>query len=240
MKRIGIIAALTQEAACLTGTAPVPGEPVPIDERFLLIVSGSGGERAGRAAARLIEEDAGALISFGFAGALAEGLDAGALLVPDAVITNGGRCEIGRRWRSRVAQRLEGGPGAVRSGALACSDTIVSSPSQKRVLRQRTGAVAVDMESAAVITAAAGRGLPSLVIRSVLDPAHMTLPEAIVRCSDAFGRVRSAALLRALLAHPSLWPSVMELRRAFHAAVSTLRWLGLHRGTVLNHAPDTD
>lgn len=239
MKRIGIITALTQEAACLTESVPEPEQPTPLDDDFLIIVSGAGAERASRAAARLIDAGAGALISFGFAGALAEHLDTGHVLVPDGIVTDRGRFAPSAAWRNAVLRVLEPGPAVVHGGAVACCDDVVSSPLEKRALHQRTGAVAVDMESAAVTAAAGKYGLPCLVVRTVLDTTRMTLPRAIMECSDPYGRVYSLALVRALVARPRLLPPLFELARALRAATTTLRWLGKQRQAILNVAGDT-
>lgn len=217
---------------------PEPEQAIALDDDFLIIVSGTGAGRASRAASQLIAANADALISFGFAGALAEHLDTGHVLVPDGIVTDTGRLTPNSAWRDAVLKALEPGPAVIHKGAVACCDEVVSSPPQKRELHRRTGAVAVDMESAAVTAAADRHGLPCLVIRTVLDNTRMTLPRAIMNCSDPYGRVYSGALLRALITRPGLLPSLFELARALRTAAATLRWLGRQRHEIFNVAGD--
>jgi hypothetical protein len=89
----------------------------------------------------------GRLVSFGFAGGLANGLDVGALLTATKVVDPDGNV----LW--------EGEPLAVPGArpAVICSspDGVVDEPEARRALAARSGAAAVDMESGTL--AATGR-----------------------------------------------------------------------------------
>lgn len=89
----------------------------------------------------------GRLVSFGFAGGLAAGLDAGALLTATRVVDPDGKV----LW--------EGEPLAVPGAqpAVICwsPDGVVDEPEARRALADRSGAAAVDMESGTL--AATGR-----------------------------------------------------------------------------------
>ncbi|MDP9095047.1 MAG: phosphorylase, partial [Pseudomonadota bacterium] len=115
-----------------------------IARRFGVPVQVGGGHAQGAEAAaiRLIEQNVLGLISFGLAGGLDPGLMPGALVVPAAVLLGADR------WDADIAimQRLGGTtPGSIYGGG-----QIVASAAAKAALHARTGAVAVDLESAAV------------------------------------------------------------------------------------------
>ncbi len=117
---------------------------------------------------------AGLLLSFGIAGGLAPGLAPGTLVLAGAVIAaDGTRHPVDESARLRLAGRL----GAV-SGDLLGGEAIVAGSAEKAALHARTGAVAVDLESAVVALAAAQAGLPYLVLRAIADPASRDLPTA--------------------------------------------------------------
>jgi hypothetical protein len=60
----------------------------------------------------------------------------------------------------------------------------------KRALFDRTKALAVDMETAAVARAANQSGLPFFAFRIICDPANVSVPEALFRCVDEKGKPR--------------------------------------------------
>jgi len=100
--------------------------------------------------------------------------------------------------------------------AIAGSDRILTSTDEKRELRQRTGATAVDMETHGVAWAAARRSLPFLVIRAVADPAERALPQSAVASLDGGGAVRPLATIAALTRDPR------QIAALFGVAADTL------------------
>jgi len=93
----------------------------------------------------------------------------------------------------------------------------VATPEAKAALRAATGAVAVDMESAVILEAAAARGFPSLVVRAVTDEARETLPDEVMRLMGADGRIRGAGLLA--LTRPRVLRRALQLRRSTSLAL---------------------
>jgi adenosylhomocysteine nucleosidase len=169
-------------------------------------VGGGGAAGAARAAAALAAQGVTQLVSFGLAGGLAPGLAAGAILVPDRVIDETGRC-----WP--VDMTLAARFGAPHGALLAVSD-IVADAAAKAALWQRTQAQAADIESGAV--AAAGLGFA--VLRVVCDPAERTLPPAALTALDAAGRIQPMALLRSLARRPGQIAGLIALGRDAAAA----------------------
>ena len=232
MKPACIVTALVSEAACIHRPLPEPGTAVQVDENFLLIISGMGAQRARLAATRAIDAGAGALLSFGFAGALADELVPGDVLVPGEIIDGPERLATDAAWLRAARSRIAGLGITLHDGAVACTNAILHEPAEKRGLRERTGAAAVDMESAAIVRVATERGVPALVVRSVLDTSVMSLPPAILRCTDDYGRTRLAELADTVRRRIALLPSVIEIGFAFRRASRSLRRMGVERSAL--------
>jgi len=89
-------------------------------------------------------------------------------------------------------------------GALYSGGAVVATAAEKQALFTRTGAVAVDLESAAVAAAAARHALPFAVLRAICDPASRSLPQAaLVALDPTNGTVDIRAVLRETLQHPA-------------------------------------
>ena len=223
MKRLGIICALYPEAACLTKRKPAPQEPVALERGMLLVVSGTGRRRAQQAAGRLAEEKVDCLLSFGCAGGLAPALKAGDLAQPGAALSGGASHKATACLPAAALGRLARRRIAIHQGDMATVDQVVATPLDKQALLRRTGAVCVDMESAAILETAAKRGIPAFVLRAILDTADMTLPPAALRRADEFGQLNGPALLADLARAPGQIGPLLRLIRAWGRARQTLR-----------------
>ena len=192
--------------------------------RPLGIIAAGGGLPAGAEAAaiRLVAQGVSALISFGLAGGLDPALPAGAVLVPATVLLDG------ETWHCDpdLAARL----GAPIMGAIYGGGQIVASAAAKSALHARTGAVAVDLESAAVARVAARFGLPFAVLRAICDPADRDLPRAALVALDQAGRIGAVRVAWAVLSRPQEIPALIRLggdaARARHALVTRVRAIG--------------
>lgn len=109
----------------------------------------------------------------------------------------------------------------VRQGRLVSVPQVVEGRAARRVLAERSGALAVDMESAAIAAVAHRRCLGFLAVRSIVDTVDTPLPRAITRHVDRFGRPR-AGLVLALLGRPSLLPALLGLAWRMARARRTL------------------
>jgi adenosylhomocysteine nucleosidase len=195
----GVVAALEFEARSL-------GDP---GDGSLISVSGIGAANAARSARALVAAGAGALLSWGVAGALDPALACGAAVLPAEVLREPGelggatlqRFETCRGWRERLLVALQG-QARVVSGTLLTSAAMATTAARKASLFHQTMAVAVDMESAAVAEVAAEHGLPFIALRVILDTARDSLPGSVMR---AFG-AQAAAPRRRRPAWPLLWP----------------------------------
>jgi adenosylhomocysteine nucleosidase len=104
----------------------------------------------------------GALVSFGFCGALVPGLEPGTLLTAERVVRPDGEV----LW---AGEPLEV-PGALR-GVICAADEVVDEAGARRSLAESSGAVAVDMESGVL----AGSGRLAGVVRAVSEGAGAPL-----------------------------------------------------------------
>ena len=249
----------------MRGKLPVR-QPVRLNERTFMILSGMGRDRAKQAALALAGEDVDCLVSFGTAGALSPALRPGDLVLPQEIIcvgksklaglvnpATGGQDVNGKRSIAVAADTASPGlqeeQGAVHSARyavnaalpaqagqrlsrqnihlhtdpLACTDEVVSSSAGKQRLFERTGATAVDMESAGVLEAAQENGLQGCVARVIVDPADLALPEIVLRRVDDYGRLNGLALGLRLATSPSHIPDMVRLARASRQAGKTMR-----------------
>jgi len=217
---LGIVAALPAEARTLGHRRLRVRAVVPIAPGVQCCVSGAGAAAAHGAAHTLLAAGAGALLSWGTAGALVDDLEPGGLLLPERVRSGDREFGVDTGWRGALVRRLAGR--GLRGGVLLQGAQVLGDPDAKREAGRRHGAVAVDMESGALAAAAADAGVPFLAVRAIVDPLAWTLPAAVSAAFDASGDVRVDRVLGAALTHPSLWPDLLRLARAFAAARRTL------------------
>jgi 4-hydroxy-3-methylbut-2-enyl diphosphate reductase len=130
-----------------------------------VVRTGMGPKRSKKSAAKLAHEPARAVVVAGFGGALDPSLEPG-----DVVVANEVRCEdsCATCASEKLAEILRTEGLRVKIGTIASRDRIVRGD-ERRVLFEE-GACAVDMESAWLAAAAAGR--PFFVVRAVVDGPH--------------------------------------------------------------------
>ncbi len=186
----------------------------------LVEVGGGDAEGAAAATARLIGQGVRSLLSFGLAGGLDPSLSPGTLLVPDVVLSRDGH------WPTHPPLSAELGR---VGGALFSGGAVVASAAAKRALFERTGAAAVDLESAAVAEQAARHAIPFAVLRAICDPAGRSLPQAALVALDSAGKIGPWRVARSALAHPRELAALIVLaadaaraRRALSRRVITI------------------
>jgi adenosylhomocysteine nucleosidase len=207
LKTVGIVCALASEARHLRPT-----------DSTLVITTGMGSSAATTGARALVDAGARALVSFGMAGGLDPSLQAGEILLPAEVLTADGRiyrCEA--RWRERLGATI-----AARSGRLLTSAKSVGSVEEKAALFGSTGAVAVDMESAAIAEVAEQQGVPFLAVRVVVDSAADVLPRAVTSAADSEGHLHIWRLIGALALAPNELAPLIRLAQRYRAANRSL------------------
>lgn len=156
------------------------------------------------------------VVSAGVCGGLDPALEAGDLVLPESVIGPAGDLLNVTPSHHRAACSAVVSPS---TGRLVTIREVVATPVAKAALFARTGAVAADMESSIVLATASAAGLPSLVVRAVSDGARDTVPAELIRLVTPDGRLRMAGAV-GLIAHPSVVPRALEVRRAVIRALA--------------------
>ena len=234
MNRIGIVCALHSEARCFTPRTLPAQQPIELNEKTLLILSGMGRERARQAAQKLVEAGADCLAGFGTAGALAPALRPGDLVLAQEVSEAGKKYAASAELTASVRERLSRNGITVHTGTLACAAEPVATVEAKRDLFAQTGAIAADMESAGVLDAARRNGLPAFALRVIIDAAHVALPDAVLRRVDEFGEVDAPGLALDLARSPGQIPAVIRLACAARRAGRTMTQAAI---LLLRHSP---
>jgi adenosylhomocysteine nucleosidase len=222
MPKIAIVAALEREVRPLVSDWRVAekkfeGRSFRFFEKdeTVVVCGGIGAEAARRGAEAVISIFSPAVIySAGFAGALDPAMKAGAILRPGRVVNA----------RDASSVMVEGGQGIlVTSGSVA-------DPAQKAKLREAFGAVAVDMEAAAVARAADTHGIAFAAVKVISDEADFNFPST-ERFVDSAGNFNEARFAMFAALRPWLWLRVIQLarnsKRASRLLCDALRGLGV-------------
>jgi adenosylhomocysteine nucleosidase len=241
--RLGLVVALPEEARAVSrairveqrGHFAASGEERPA-VRFLsgrmgdltveIAWAGAGPACAARATRILLAAGADSLLAVGFAGALAPGVRPGALLLATQVVD-----EKGARWPADASFRealanAGAAPAAAGSsvpssvaasgfhqGVLVTVPRVVTTAAEKRRLGEETGALAVDMESAAVARTAAEARVPMAALRVITDDVDEQLPLDFNRCLDSAGQFQYGRLMLLLARRPLAVSGLVRLGR---------------------------
>ena len=222
LSTLGIVVAVTAEARSLVKQSIANGELVHLPDGTMLTVSGMGPRRAAVASRTLLEKGATALLSWGSAGGLGSKLSPGSLILPKTVIaSNRFLYHVDATWHKSLCSRLEGHVD-FHTDPLVESTTVVCTPAEKAILFRETGAIGVDMESAAVAAVAQEARVPFVVVRALADSADTTIPDITLNAVDEFGRMSFLKLIQGLAGHPTELFALVRIARNYRAAQRTL------------------
>jgi adenosylhomocysteine nucleosidase len=194
-----------------------------------LVATGIGMRRSREATRRALNtvRNADLVIITGVAGALAPGLRAGQLVLADKVMTRQPESmrpehilEAPRDWFGVFAAALDAAGIGFASGPLLTVQRPLSTAADKRLAAEQSGAIAVDMESAAIALEVSAHGLPFVCMRTILDTAEQDVAGAAL--ADEEGHVRPLPALRALLTNPAMVVGVYRLVRALRLSTHSL------------------
>jgi len=213
-RRVVAVTGLIKEARIATG----PGVHA--------IAGGGNAPALAAALERELARGAGAVMSFGIAGGLAEELVRGTWLVARSIVTPAQRWPCDAAWARSIAERLP----EAWTADLAGVDAPVTDPAAKRELHRATGAAAVDTESHIAAAIAAAHGLPFAAFRVVADSAQRSLPPVASVAVTSDGNISRGAVLGSLARTPAQLPSLLrtaiDARTAFRALLRGRRLLG--------------
>jgi adenosylhomocysteine nucleosidase len=217
---IGLVVALPREIPAgfvridtLESTGPLTFavyQSLPAIGQHVTVQAGVGRMHAAEGARFLIRRfSPQALASFGFAGGLTPGMARGALIIATEVVDEDSSRTVVAANRDLVEQLQEAADAEglpVRQGRLVTSGQIVADPAAKAALRARSGASAVDMETAGIAEVAYRAGLPWVAVRAIIDGAEESLPAACHTVLRQDGSVAPGRLLRSICRSPQqLW-----------------------------------
>jgi len=244
---IGLIVAMDAEARALVGFRrwqlagkwPLLRSRLTETIHLLIVRSGLGLDNAAAASEWLIQQGVGAVGVTGVCGGLAPQLAPGDLILPDGVMQEE-RGLFRHVWRGDTglgdadlrALREEGL--TMHRGPILSVQAPVLSRQEKASLFERSGALAVDMESAAAALAARGASLPFFAFRAVCDGAVQSVPRELADCLRPKGGVHLFTLFQRVAMKPSLVSNLFQMKRDVDAALTTLRhaWHRQMRGRV--------
>jgi len=227
--RIAIIGAIKDEIAGIkqemqmthtlrwpTGNAFVgEWQGVPI----VLVRSGMGRDRARRALVEIAEKwELKEVISIGYAGALDPSLEVGDLVVADQVIEVDSSHPDGEMKSFSLDKDIFNTTAAVSGRILLTVDRIAATPQEKKALRDQYSAVAVDMETSALVREAQARNISFISVRAITD----TTDQELIDCSHLVAEDGDVSKLKAgwhVLTHPGDLKGMIELGQ--HAKIAT-------------------
>jgi len=182
-----------------TGTA-ADGEPMTIQS------TGMGGPSAAIVLEELCDLGLRFAIRVGTCGALDADLELGDVIVADAALVDDGTSRaLGASERvladAQLARALAtaAGPDA-RRGTVVTTDLFYDHGASRARAWKSSGALAVEMEAAAILRIGELRGIPTaclLVVTDVLGPGgerHRSDEEGLIRAGERLGEVGAAAL----------------------------------------------
>ncbi|MBN1921440.1 MAG: hypothetical protein JW892_09360 [Anaerolineae bacterium] len=235
---IALLAALNQEVSALRrqmALAPahiaglnVPGFTGIYRERtVLLAITGMGRARAEAAAVAVFEHaPVTAVLSIGFSGALSTALEVGDLILASSLLalSDFGSDDTALPPYPPDSTLLHAATASLRAasqrviiGQTFTAPAVISTPGEKQALHDRTGAIAVDMESYWIARLAATHGLPFLVLRVISDALHDPLPP-FEQFLDVDGALHIHQLATCLLRNPrNLSLLIRTARHSGHA-----------------------
>ena len=203
--------------------------------RLLFETTGPGQAAAAAGAERAVARGAGCLVSWGSAGALARGQPGDIVLAERVLDASARAIPTETALTERLAQAF--GPVApIHRGTLASAGAPVTSVADKRALAASSGAIAVDMESAAIGDVASRHGLALVVVRVIVDRADRRVPPAAIAGMDG-ARTRPGRVLAGLLKSPGQTGDLIALGLAARRARRTLRGCAPVLASIFGQSP---
>lgn len=193
---------------CVRSAAPAWYEYSAGDLFVRAVVTGMGERLASQAAQEALADGADVCISSGLAGGLQAGQRSGDVLVAQVVAKELEPVAIASDPELLM---LAAECGAHQAARFVAAQVIVARAADKKHLGER--ADAVEMESLAVLSEAARRGVPAVAIRAIADTVDFDLPFDFAATCGANGEVRVSRVIGALALRPQQLPALVRLAR---------------------------
>ncbi|MEZ6067791.1 MAG: 5'-methylthioadenosine nucleosidase [Planctomycetaceae bacterium] len=189
------------------------------DIRIAFVESGVGGERARRATHAMLDAHQPEwLLSIGFAGGLTDESRIGDVIVANRVVPANAAAPADDAGL-KIDFKMQSDPKrGLYVGRLATARHIVHTVAEKREIHQRTGAIAVDMESLDVAEVCRERQVKFLSVRGVTDDCSADLPSEVLSVLGGTGSIRAGAVVGALWKRPGSYRDLWRLRQNANVA----------------------
>jgi len=182
------------------------------DLRIAAVESGPGRSKATDATNALLDgHTPGWIISTGFCGAIHPDLKVGDLVVGTSVVDSLAE-DLEQSSLSIDIKMKPDEQRGIHVGRLVSVPTVVRTVAERQELAERTGGIAVDMETHAVASVCRDRKVKCLAIRAVTDDANHDLPPEVLSVLGGTGSIRAGAVLGALWNRPSSYKELWQLR----------------------------
>jgi hopanoid-associated phosphorylase len=183
------------------------------------VICGGNGQNLAASLTCAIMNECRGLISLGVAGGLLPNLSAGTCVVGSEIVWGTQRLMTDPSWSQRLLHAI---PDSIYGKIVGVAAPIVYTEA-KHSLYVTTRAVAVDMESHIVASAAAANGLPFVAIRIIADPAEHPLPQVALAAMRPNGTINIAKLALSLMKDPRDFWSLLQTAQDAFAARAKLR-----------------
>ncbi len=197
--------------------------------RVATVTSGAGAQHAARATEAVLDGHKPQwIISAGLAGGLRPGLQRGDIVMGDRIAnTEGRQLQIDLSVDPHELQRHPG----VHVGRLLSTDRTISAPEEKAALGEAHDALAVDMETFAVVETCHRRHVRCLAVRIVYDPVEERLPRDVEKLlAQPTMATRLGAAAATVFRRPSSLKDLYQLRE--NALVASERLATFLEGVV--------
>lgn len=192
---------------------------------IIIAHTGMGFEKMERTVGFCIKEySPSACINIGYCGALTPGLNLADIVIATSVVHE----KINEQFEPDKNELFQKAVSACtnaelksNTGTILSVDKVVATPHEKAYLGTKFGAIAVDMESFGLAKASQKLNAPFAVVRSVLDPMDIHLPEFPGTVSDD-GTINPIQVATDLLSHPKNILSIPQLKFCASKARETL------------------
>lgn len=198
--------------------------------RIAVVEAGAGFARTRDATHALIDAHTPPwILSVGFSGALRREMKVGDIVMAQAIVdTHGHELDIDLRMKADPQRGLY-------VGKIVTADHIVRTIVEKEALAERTGGLAVDLESLAVAQICRDRKVKFMAVRVISDDMSADLPPEVLSVFGSTGSIRAGAVAGALWKRFSSAKDMWRLRQqAAQAAEKLATFLD---GVVMQLAP---